>query len=105
MPKVGEEIKKVLNELPIGVELVAVSKFHSSEDILDAYNAGQRIFGENRPQEMTEKYKILPKDIKWHMIGHLQTNKVKMIAPYVSMIESVDSIKLLQEINKCNYWK
>ena len=100
MPKVGEEIKKVLNELPIGVELVAVSKFHSSEDILDAYNAGQRIFGENRPQEMTEKYKILPKDIKWHMIGHLQTNKVKMIAPYVSMIESVDSIKLLQEINK-----
>lgn len=100
MPKVGEEIKKVLNELPNGVELVAVSKFHSAEDILDAYNAGQRIFGENRPQEMTEKYKILPKDIKWHMIGHLQTNKVKMIAPYVSMIESVDSIKLLQEINK-----
>ena len=66
-----------------------MSKFHSSEDILDAYNAGQRIFGENRPQEMTEKYKILPKDIKWHMIGHLQTNKVKMIAPYVSMIESI----------------
>ncbi|QQL51273.1 YggS family pyridoxal phosphate-dependent enzyme [Mucilaginibacter ginkgonis] len=80
--------------------LVAVSKTKPNEDIWEAYEAGQRIFGENMAQEMTEKHEALPKDIKWHMIGHLQTNKVKYIAPYVSLIESVDSLKLLQEINK-----
>lgn len=80
--------------------LVAVSKFHSSSEIMEAYDAGQRIFGENIVQELTEKANTLPKDIQWHIIGHLQTNKVKYIAPFVSMIESVDSLKLLIEINK-----
>ena len=80
--------------------LVAVSKFHSNSEIMEAYNAGQRIFGENLVQEMVEKVGNLPKDIQWHIIGHLQSNKVKYIAPFVSMIESVDSLKLLIEINK-----
>jgi pyridoxal phosphate enzyme (YggS family) len=84
----------------IGVTLLAVSKTKPNEDILEAYNAGQRLFGENTVQELTEKYEALPKDIEWHLIGHLQTNKVKYIAPFISMIQSVDSIKLLQEINK-----
>jgi len=82
------------------VTLVAVSKTKPNEDILQAYEAGQRIFGENQVQELVEKHEQLPKDIEWHLIGHLQTNKVKYIAPFVSMIQSVDSIKLLQEINK-----
>lgn len=80
--------------------LVAVSKFHPVSEIMEAYEAGQRIFGENLVQEMVEKADTLPKDIEWHLIGHLQTNKVKYIAPFVSMIESVDSLKLLSEINK-----
>jgi len=80
--------------------LLAVSKTKPTEDILQAYNAGQRLFGENQVQELVEKYEQLPKDIEWHLIGHLQTNKVKYIAPFVSMIQSVDSMKLLQEINK-----
>lgn len=100
MGKIAEAIHEINNELPKGVKLIAVSKFHPAECIMEAYNAGQRIFGENRPQEMTEKHAILPNDIEWHMIGHLQTNKVKMIAPYVSMIQSVDSVKLLREIDK-----
>ena len=79
---------------------MAVSKYHLPEKIKEAYDFGQRVFGENRPQEMTKKQQLLPKDIQWHMIGHLQTNKVKMIAPYVSMIESVDSEKLLGEIDR-----
>jgi pyridoxal phosphate enzyme (YggS family) len=83
-----------------GANLVAVSKTKPVEDILALYNAGQRIFGENKVQEMTTKYEQLPKDIQWHLIGHLQSNKVKYIAPYVSLIHSVDSIKLLQEIDK-----
>lgn len=94
-------IEEIQNELkPIGVTLVAVSKTKPIEDIQEAYNAGQRIFGENLVQEMVDKYEQLPKDIQWHLIGHLQTNKVKYIAPFITMIESVDSLKLLKEINK-----
>ncbi len=85
---------------PFGAKLVAVSKMHSSDSIKAMYDEGQRIFGENRVQELVEKEAILPKDIEWHLIGHLQKNKVKYIAPFVSMIHSVDSIDLLQEINK-----
>lgn len=82
------------------VELIAVSKFNDTNAILEAYNAGQRIFGENIVQELVEKQEALPKDIQWHLIGHLQTNKVKYIAPFISLIQSVDSLKLLAEINK-----
>src|SRR6478609_2532167 len=81
-------------------KLIAVSKTHPSESVKEAYDAGQMIFGENKVQEMTSKYEVLPKDIQWHLIGHLQTNKVKYIAPFVSLIHSVDSLKLLEEINK-----
>jgi pyridoxal phosphate enzyme (YggS family) len=90
--------KKELDES--AVKLVAVSKFHDAAAVLEAYEAGQRIFGENIVQELVEKQEQLPKDIEWHLIGHLQTNKVKYIAPFISLIESVDSLKLLQEINK-----
>jgi len=90
----------VLSELPERVRLVAVSKFNPKEAIMEAYEAGQRIFGESKVQEMTDKYEALPKDIEWHFIGHLQTNKIKYIVPYVSMIHGVDSYKLLFEINK-----
>ena len=90
--------KKELDEQ--GVKLVAVSKYQDNEAIQQAYDAGQRIFGENIVQEMVEKEMLLPKDIDWHLIGHLQTNKVKYIAPFVTLIESVDSLKLLMEINK-----
>lgn len=86
--------------LPQGVTLVAVSKTYPPEDIAKAYETGQRIFGESRPQEMCAKYESLPKDIEWHMIGHLQTNKVRMIMPFVSLIHSVDSPRLLETINK-----
>lgn len=86
--------------LPDGVKLVAVSKFHPTEAVEEAYNAGQRIFGESRPQEMAAKAKVLPKDIEWVMIGHLQTNKVKMIAPFVSLVASADSERLIEEIEK-----
>ena len=82
------------------VELIAVSKFNTTDAILEAYNAGQRVFGENIVQELVEKEEVLPKDIQWHLIGHLQTNKVKYIAPFIQLIQSVDSIKLLAEINK-----
>lgn len=85
---------------PIGVTLIAVSKTKSNEEIMEAYNAGQRLFGENLVQEMVEKYEALPKDIEWHLIGHLQTNKVKYIAPFVSMVQSIDSLKVIKEINK-----
>ncbi len=90
-------IKKTINKK---VNLIAVSKTKSKEKILDAFNAGQRIFGENKVQELKEKFKILPKEIEWHMIGHLQTNKVKYIAPFISLIHTVDSEKILIEINK-----
>ena len=93
-------LKEVLSELPTGVRLVAVSKFHPNEALEEAYAAGQRIFGESHVQEMTQKYETLPKDIEWHFIGHLQTNKVKYMAPYVAMIHAIDSYKLLVEVNK-----
>ena len=97
---VAANLKTVLSTLPEGVRLVAVSKYHPNEYIEAAYNAGQRVFGESHEQELSKKWQSLPKDIEWHFIGHLQTNKVKYIAPYISMIEAVDSLKLLTEINK-----
>lgn len=97
---VASNLRKVKDALPEGVRLVAISKFHPSEYIMAAYDAGQRVFGESREQELAVKAKELPKDIDWHFIGHLQTNKVKYIAPYIAMIEAVDSLKLLKEINR-----
>ena len=97
---VASKIYQIRESLPAGVELVAVSKFHPAEAILQAYEAGQRIFGESRVQELTAKYNSLPKDIEWQMIGHLQTNKVRAIAPFVSLIQSVDSQRLLECINR-----
>ena len=97
---IKERLNRILSTLPKGVQLVAVSKFHPAERLQEAYDAGQRIFGESRPQEMVTKYDVLPKDIEWHMIGHLQTNKVKYIAPFVTMISSVDSDRLIEEIEK-----
>lgn len=97
---IAEQILKLKAEIPEQVKLIAVSKTKPVEDILQAYRAGQRIFGENKVQEMCDKYEALPKDIEWHLIGHLQTNKVKYIVPFVSLIHAVDSFKLLSEINK-----
>ncbi len=97
---VAEKIKFYLNELPKSVTLVAVSKTKPENLILEAYNVGQKIFGENKVQDLVQKYEHLPKDIQWHFIGHLQTNKVKFIVPFVSLIHAVDSLKLLKEINK-----
>lgn len=97
---IKERLHRILATLPDGVKLVAVSKFHPAEAVEEAYNAGQRIFGESRPQEMAAKAKVLPKDIEWVMIGHLQTNKVKMIAPFVSLVASADSERLIEEIEK-----
>ncbi len=98
---IADNIKSLKNEtVPKKVSLIAVSKTKTVADIQEAYDAGQRLFGENTVQEMVEKYEQLPKDIEWHQIGHLQSNKVKYIAPFISMIQSVDSLKLLQEINK-----
>lgn len=94
------EIRRLHSELPAGVTLVAVSKFHPVEALREAYDAGQRIFGESRPQEMCVKYEAMPKDVEWHMIGHLQTNKVKYIAPFVGLIHSVDSERLVVEIER-----
>lgn len=93
-------MQEIIDELPDGVRLVAVSKFHPDEAIREAYDAGQRIFGESKVQEMTAKYESLPKDIEWHFIGHLQTNKIKYMAPYVTLIHGIDSYKLLEEVNK-----
>ena len=92
---IAENLKQVLSELPKKVRLVAVSKFHPNEAIEEAYRAGQRVFGESKVQEMTAKYESLPKDIEWHFIGHLQTNKIKYIVPYVALIHGIDSYKLL----------
>ena len=100
MSSISENLKKVLSTLPDDVRLVAVSKYHPAESILEAYNEGQRVFGESHVQELQVKHETLPDDIQWHFIGHLQTNKVKYIAPYVSMIEAVDSLRLLQEIER-----
>ncbi len=100
MYDVKSHLKGVQAHLPQGVRLVAISKYHPNEYIEAAYEEGQRIFGESHEQELRGKHETLPKDIAWHFIGHLQTNKVKYIAPYVTMIEAVDSLKLLKEIDK-----
>lgn len=100
MPSISENLKQFKTELPNDVTLVAVSKTKPISDLQEAYDAGQRIFGENKIQEMAEKREALPDDIQWHMIGHIQTNKVKYMAPFVSLIHAVDSLKLLKEINK-----
>lgn len=97
---ITENIKSILETLPETVTLVAVSKTKPVSGIQEAYDAGQRVFGENRVQEMTEKWEMLPKDIEWHMIGHVQRNKVKYMAAYVALVHGVDSLKLLKEINK-----
>lgn len=97
---IKENLLQIKSQLPNHVTLVAVSKTKPVADLMEAYNAGQRIFGENKIQEMTDKWEEMPKDIQWHMIGHVQTNKVKFMAEYVSLIHGVDSLKLLQEINK-----
>jgi pyridoxal phosphate enzyme (YggS family) len=97
---ISENLNKLKNTLPSEVTLVAVSKTKPVKDLLEAYNAGQRVFGENKIQEMETKWKEMPKDIEWHMIGHVQTNKVKYMAHFVSLIHAVDSIKLLKEVNK-----
>ena len=100
MSHIQAEIQSIRQELPEGVRLVAVSKYHPVDALQEAYKVGQRIFGESKVQEMTIKYETLPKDIEWHFIGHLQTNKIKYMASYVSLIHGVDSYKLLSEINK-----
>ena len=97
---IKERIEDLYNELSEDINIVAVSKTKTIEDIMNAYNCGQRLFGENRVQELTDKFNNLPKDIKWNMIGHLQSNKVKYIAPFVDLIHSLDSLKLAKEINK-----
>jgi hypothetical protein len=100
MYDVKKNLHQVLDNLPAGVRLVAISKYHPNEYILAAYEEGQRVFGESHEQELRQKVPALPKDIEWHFIGHLQTNKVKYIAPYITMVEAVDSLKLLKEIDK-----
>lgn len=97
---IAENLKTIKSSLPPNVTLIAVTKTHPVEKLMEVYNTGHLIFGENKVQEMCDKYEQLPKDIKWHLIGHLQTNKVKFVAPFVSLIHSVDSLKLLEEINK-----
>ena len=100
MSTIAQRLDNILATLPAGVRLVAVSKFHPAETIREAYDAGQRCFGESRGQELQAKYQQLPQDIEWHFIGHLQTNKVKYIVPFVSLIHSVDSVRLLDEIER-----
>ncbi len=100
MNSISESIRQIRDEMPIEVRLVAVSKYQPVEKLMEAYKAGQRVFGESHAQEVTAKSKMLPEDIDWHFIGHLQTNKVKYIAPFVSLIHSVDSLKLLKEIDR-----
>jgi len=97
---IQSNLERIKATIPDNVTLVAISKTHPAEVVMDAYNAGQRIFGENKVQEMVSKYEALPKDIEWHLVGHLQSNKVKYIASFVSLIHSVDSLKLLDVINK-----
>lgn len=97
---IQSNLNEIKSSLPAHVTLVAVSKTKPVPDLMEAYNAGQRIFGENKIQEMASKYEEMPKDIQWHMIGHVQTNKVKYMAPFVSLVHGVDSLKLLAEINK-----
>lgn len=96
---IQEHLQSILKKLPSGVTLVAVSKFHPVSAIQEAYVAGQRVFAESRPQELSAKVPLLPKDIQWHFIGHLQTNKLKMVLPFVSLVQSVDSLHLLEAIS------
>ena len=96
---IEENLHRIKSELPSGVKLVAVSKFHPLEAILEAYQAGQTVFGENRPQELSMKAVQLPQDIEWHFLGHLQTNKLKMVLPYATLVQSVDSVHLLEAID------
>ena len=100
MAMIQQNLVHIKSQLPDHVTLVAVSKTKPLADLMEAYNAGQRIFGENYVQELVEKHEALPKDIQWHFIGHLQSRKVKLIAPFVNLIHGVDSLKLLEEINK-----
>ena len=97
---IEKRIKEIRDSINKNVELVAVSKTKSNKEILEAYNAGQKVFGENKIQEMTEKYEELPKDIKWHMVGHVQSNKIKYMAPYVELVHGIDSLKSLKILNK-----
>ena len=97
---IADNLKAIIDTLKQGVRLVAVSKYHPESEIMTAYNAGQRIFGESHVQELQRKHEALPKDIEWHFIGHLQTNKVKYIAPYITSIDAVDTVKLMKEINR-----
>jgi hypothetical protein len=96
---IKQNLESILGKLPSGVQLVAVSKFHPVERLMEAYDAGQRIFGENRPQELAAKVPQMPSDVQWHFIGHFQTNKLKMVLPYASLVQSVDSFHLLEAIN------
>ncbi|WP_010227802.1 YggS family pyridoxal phosphate-dependent enzyme [Gillisia marina] len=98
--EISENIKRYQDELGENITLVAISKTKPTSDLLEAYQAGQRVFGENKIQEMAEKWENLPRDIQWHMVGHVQRNKVKYMAPFVSLIHAVDSLKLLKEIDK-----
>ena len=97
---VADNLHHILSKLPQAVRLVAVSKFHPVETLMEAYDAGQRIFGENRPQELAAKVPQMPADVEWHFIGHLQTNKLKLVLPYVSLVQSVDSLHLLEAIDR-----
>lgn len=97
---IEKRIKEIRDSINKNVELVAVSKTKSNKEILEAYNAGQKVFGENKIQEMTEKYEGLPKDIKWHMVGHVQSNKIKYMAPYVELVHGIDSLKSVKILNK-----
>ena len=97
---VGDNLKTLYAKLPSAVKLVAVSKFHPVSRLMEAYDAGQRVFGENRPQELAQKVPQMPSDVEWHFIGHLQTNKLKLVLPYVSLVQSVDSLHLLEAIDK-----
>lgn len=100
MPSIEQHISTIRQHIPIGVTMVCVSKFHPADAIMRAYRVGERDFGESRVQELLPKYEALPKDIRWHFIGHLQTNKVKMIMPFIHLIHSVDSLRLLETINR-----
>ena len=100
MTEIQQHIASIRADIPAGVTLVCVSKFHSNDAIMEAYEVGERDFGESRVQELLPKYEALPKDIRWHFIGHLQTNKVKQVVPFVHMIHSVDSVRLLETINR-----
>ena len=97
---ISDNLENILSELPSGVKLVAVSKFHPLEALLEAYAMGQRAFGENRPQEFAAKAVQMPQDVEWHFIGHLQTNKLKLVLPYASLVESIDTVHLLEAVNE-----